>query len=260
MASELDVANIGLGKIGGAGEALNGNAFITNLNGTDKVSQWCKFSLPRMRRRVITDLATMKCPFRNTIRFKDLGAELASDSLPEIGQYDYAFNIPGDYLALVMQFNENYMQKRHASKGSQSTNCPIIYQCEVVANKAGTGKILLTDTLSNEGSTSAFIEYVIDLPSVGGWSEEMIDCVATLLASEVAPVLGKDIETSNIMLEKYLRVVVPKAQAANQMGYNATARSIKDFSGGRSSGLVNGNLGRDLGTYKTSTGLWRSIE
>ena len=260
MASELDVANIGLGKLGGSSEGANGNAFLTNLNGTDKVSQWCKFSFPRIRRRVISDLATAKCPFRNTIRFEDLGAELAADSLPEIGQYDYAFNIPGDYLGLVMQFNENYMQQRQASKGSQSTLSPIIYQCEVVANKAGTGKILLTNTLSNYAGTSAFIEYVIDTPSVGGWSEEMIDCVATLLASEVAAVLGKDIDTSDRMFEKYLRVTLPAAQAANQMGFNATSRSIKDFSGGRSGGIVGASLARDLGTYKDSTGLWRSIE
>lgn len=259
MPSELEVCNLGLGKLGGAGEALNGNAFLTNLNGSDKVSQWCKFALPRMRKRVIKDLATLKCPFRSTIRFKDLGSALSADALPEIGQYQYAFNIPGDYLELVMQFNENYMQKRQASKGSQSTLSPIIYQCEVIANKAGTGKILLTDTLSNYGGTSAFIEYVIDTPSVGGWSEEMINCVATLLASEVAPVLGKDIETAERLLERYLRVTVPAAQRANQTGFNATSRSIPDLSGGRSSGGFGVNLARDLGSYKGADGLWHDI-
>ena len=259
MPSETDIANLALGKLGGAGETLNGNAFLTNLNGSDKVTQWCKFALPIIRKRVIKDLATLRCPFRNTIRFKDLGAELAADTLPEIGQYLYAFNIPGDYLAFVMQFNENYMQQRQASKGSQSTLSPVIYQCEVVANKAGTGKILLTNDLSNYGGTSAFIEYVIDTPSVGGWSPEMIDCIATLLAAEVAPVLGRDVDTAERMFGRYLKVTVPNAQAANQTGFNATSRVIKDFSGGRSSGGINVGLRTDLGSYQGADGLWHDI-
>ncbi len=236
--TETDLCNKAGGKLGGFGDVLNGNAIIASIDGADKVSTFCKFSLPMVRRKAIADLANLGTPFRETIRFVDLGAELDSNALPEIGQYEHAFNLPGDYLGLVMQFNENFMQQRQASKGSQSTLVPIIYQCEIVADKAGTGKILLTNTLSNAENTSAFIEYVIDITEPNTFSPDLVECIATLLASVLAPVVGRDIETSDNMLIKYKEIAIPDAKRANQKGFNATVRSIPDLSGGRSQSRV----------------------
>ncbi len=259
MATETEIANLGLGKLGGAGEALGGNAFIDDINGTDKVSSWLKLNFPRARRRVITDLAVRECPFRSTVRFKDLGAELASSSIPEIGQYLYAFNLPGHCLAVVMQFNENYTATRNASRGSQSNIQPITYKWDMIANKAGTGKILLTNTLSNIANTSAFIEYVRDTPNTGGFSEELIDCIATLLASEVGPMVGyTDRKTADEMLFKYREIAIPNAQRANQFGFNNRVRQIPDVSGGRSSRATPA-LESSLGTYTDAQGNRRSI-
>lgn len=257
MATETEICNLGLGKLGGAGEALGGNAFITTIDGTDKVSAWCKLNFPRVRRRVITDLATRKCPFRSTIRFVDLGAEVSST--PEIGEYLYAFNLPGDCLAVVMLLDENYISTRNENRGSQSNNSPVTYNWEMVANSAGSGKILLTDKLTNVARTSAFIEYVIDTPNTGGWSEELIDCVATLLASEVGPMVGyTDRATSDQMRMMYEKIAIPNAQRANQYGFNNRNRNIPDFSGGRSSGGTPA-LERDLGTYVDANGNLRDI-
>ena len=258
MATETDICNLSLGKLGGAGEALSGNAFIGDINKTDKVSAWCKLNFPRARRRVITDLAVRGCPFRSTVRFKDLGSEL--DSTPEIGEYQYAFNLPGDCLVVVMQLNENYIAARRASRGSQSNTQIIEYNWEIVANSDGTGKILLTDALSNVDGDSAFIEYVIDTTATGGFSEEMIDCIATLLASEVGPMVGyTDRETSDEMLAKYLTIAIPNAQRANQFGFNSRVRRIPDFSGGRSGGIETPRLPTDLGTYLGADGLRHDI-
>lgn len=238
---ETDICNLGLGKIGGAGESELGTAFISDINNPDTVSSWCKLAFPQIRRRVISDLAAMQCPFRSTIRFKDLGAEVSST--PEIGEWCYAFNVPGSALEVVRQFDEYAIAKRTQPTPYQTRN-KVNFQYETIANSDGTGLILLTNTLSNIARDSAFIEMVIDTPNTAAFSVEMVDCIATLLASQVAPVIGKDIKTRQVMYAEYLRVAVPAAQAANQRGFNNTARNIPDYSGGRAKTIgVEGNYG-----------------
>jgi len=236
MASETQIANLALGKLGGAGDVLGGNAFITSIDGTDKVSSWCKLAFPRIRRRVIADLATSQAPFRSTVRFADLDAELSSGDLPEIGQYEHAFNLPGDCLVVIRQFSENSISSRD-SRAYRSMDTMVNYQWDVVANLAGSGKILLTDTLSNLNADSAFIEYVIDTPNTGGFTEGMIDCIATLLASEVAPVVGRGMDASDRMLVKYEQIVKPNAIKENLAGFNHSARQISNYRGGRSTSI-----------------------
>jgi len=233
MATETEICNIALGKLGGAGDVGGGNAFISSIDGSDKVSSWCKLVFPRVRRTVISDLATSKAPFRSTVRFKDLGAVISEANRPEIGNYTYAFNLPGDCLTVVSQFIEGSVvtrdQRAYSAPGGNVFN-----QWEVVANSSGTGKILLTDYLTNEDEDSAFIEYVIDTPATGGFSEELINCIATMLASEVAPMVGRDMEASNTMMAKYEQVVLPKAKKANLAGFNNSARNVSNYRGGRS--------------------------
>ncbi len=240
MPTESDICNLALGKLGGAGDVLNGNAFIDSIDGTDKVSSWCKISFPRTRRRVIKDLANRECPFRSTIRFKNLGTAISSDAVPEIGQWQHAFNLPGDCLEVVRQFSEAAIAIRTQPRPYQ-TGSQVNFQWETVASLKGNRKILLTNTLSNEAQDSAFIEYVIDTPGTGSFSEEMIECIATLLANGVAPVIQRDMQSAAFMLEQYLAVAVPNAQAANQRGFNNTARTIPDYSGGRSRVLPSRN-------------------
>ncbi len=240
MPSETDISNLALGKLGGAGDVLNGNAFIDSIDGSDKVSSWCKISFSRTRRRVIKDLATAECPFRSTIRFRDLGTALSDDAVPEIGQWACAFNLPGDCLEVVRQFDENAIFIRTQPRPYQ-TRSQVNFQWETIASLSGNGKILLTNTLSNEAQDSAFIEYVIDTPATGSFTEEMIECIATLLANGVAPVIGRDMQSAAFMLEQYWAVAVPNAQAANQRGFNNTARTIPDYSGGRSRVLPSRN-------------------
>lgn len=230
--TETEICNLGLGKIGGAGDVLNGNAFIASINGKDKVSTFCKFAFPRIRRRVIIDLAVSLAPFSSTKRFASLGAVLSASSLPEIGGYTYAFNLGGNCLAVVRQFDEGSIASRDR-KAYRATDIEVNYQWDVIANKAGSGKILVTDTLSNSGRDSAFIEYVIDTPKTGGFSEGMIDCIATLLASEISPVVGRDMESSNVLLAKYEQVVMPNAKKENLAGFNHSARKISNYLGGR---------------------------
>jgi hypothetical protein len=259
MPTPTDICNLGLGKLGGAGDAQSGTAFIASIDGDDKVSQWCKINFPRVRRRVIIHLALLKSPFRITVKLKDLGAQIADDSLPEIGQWRYAFDLPKDCLEVTSQFLELATSRRVYS-GSQSPVCPVTYRFETFGNKANDGKILVTDVFSNEACSSAFIDYVIDVENTGGYSEDLIDCIATLLSSEICPVVGRDMETANAQLVKYEQIVVPKAQAANQRGHDNTTKPIPDYSGGRSQGGVVPRRSTNLGTYLTANGNRESVQ
>ena len=251
MPSETNICNIALGKLGGAGDQEGGNAFIASINGSGKVPAWCKLNFPRARRRTIKDLAILECPFRATVRFKDLGTELSSGSLPEIGEYEHAFSLPGTCLEVVRQFDEVAIATRLQP---YQTGSAVNYQWETIANKNGNGTIFLTNRLTNADGDSAFIEHVIDTPLTGSWTEEMIECVATLLAHGVAAVVGRDMQASAFMLGQYLDVAVPNAQAANQRGFNATARTISDYSGGRSNGGRGIMASRDLGSFVNAAG------
>lgn len=258
MPTETDICNIALGKLGGAGDQSGGNAFISSIDGSDKISSWCKLNFPRSRRRTIKDLATRRCPFRSTVRFADLGSAVAAGSLPEIGEYLYAFNLPGDSLEVVRQFCEASIAGR-TEPWPANPSGSVNYQWETIANKDANGVIFLTNTLSDLEQNSAFIEYVIDTPLPNSFSEEMIECIADLLAHGVSPVAGRDMETAAFMLAQYLEVAVPNAQAANQMGFNNSARSVPDYSGGRSGSGAGVSRAGGLGTYRDAAGNRRSI-
>lgn len=224
MLTETDIANLAIGKIGGAGDALNGNATISSIDDNNKVAAWCKTLLPHCRRRSIKDLAKIGCPFRETLVFADLGAEVDADSLPETGQYTYAFDLPGDCLVVIKQFNETEIARRQSTVG---------HNWETVANKNRDGKLFLTDTLSNLDNTSAFIEYCIDIESPSIFSEELIECIATLMASALCPVLGKGMDEKKRMSIEYQFISVPDAQKFNQSQFNGRTDPTTDYTGGR---------------------------
>ena len=229
--TETDIANIALGKIGGAGDADSATAFIRSINGTDLVSTACKRFFPVCRRLVIAELAVLKTPFRETAKFKDLGTELDTDV--EIGQWQYAFNLPGDFLSMSMQFDESRMSERH--------NQNYQFRFDVVANAAQDGYILLTNDLSNYNDSaqqdSAFIEYAFDLKKTGAWSEGMVDCIATRLAAMLVPIVGKGISVRSLMMQEYKLVAIPFAQSFSQAQSNNSARTITNFLGGRNTTL-----------------------
>ncbi len=249
MGLETEISNLALAKLGGAGDQLNGNAFISDINDSNNVAAACKLFFPRVRRTVIIDLAVLECPFRATIRFAGLGTALSDDSVPEIGAWQCAFNLPGDCLQVISQFEESAISIRRGPRTYQ-TGSQVTYQWEVVADKDGKGKILLTNTLSNEAHDSAFIDFAIDTPETGSFTEGMIECIATLLAHSIAPLVGRDMESAAFLLQQYKAVAVPAAQAANQRGFNDTARIIPDYSGGRSKVLPHRNPTLGLGLIR----------
>lgn len=232
--TNTEIVNHGLGKIGGAGDQINGAAFISDITDTDKVTLWCAANLPRARVYSIIRLAQLKAPFRECTKFYDCGAELDADDLPEIGQWTYAFNLPADCLAVVRQFYESYISWRDQLE----------YQVnfDVVPNAGQDGLILLTDAYTNVLSddtttSSAFIEYCFNQTNTGIYSEALIECIATKLAADVCPVIGKDAAERRRMLLEFERISIPNAAAYNHAMRNIHAGIKSDFRGGRNSTL-----------------------
>ena len=80
----VDIANNAGGKLGGFGDQLGGNAFITAgqlTANTDKVSQWVNEKYPIVKKKVIKEFTSLECPFKETLKFADLGDDLKQDDV-----------------------------------------------------------------------------------------------------------------------------------------------------------------------------------
>jgi hypothetical protein len=223
--TETEIANLALIKAGGAGDQSSGAGVIVDINGSDVISQICKILLPVYRKKVIADLSAIKCVPREAIRYKDLGAALSSASLPEIGEWQYAFNLPSDCLAPVRQISEAYLL--------DSTKDMPEYRFGTIANKTATGIIFLTNDLTNADEDSAFIEYAIDIPNPKAWSESLKHCIITLYAAELCPMIGKKAEQRTALLAEYKQLTLPDVKKFISSSYNNFAKTIPDYKGGR---------------------------
>lgn len=338
----VDIANNAGGKIGGFGDQVSGEALTTAALLTadaDKVSKWINIKYPVIRKKIIKDFAAMKCPFRETLKFADLGDELKQydvaistivssstvvtvttdkvhrrstgdtvylagilpeddtydiegtlitslngttptitvidttsfslDSVtgvdatwlheedtgivsyvPEIGQWNYAFNLPSDYFAMVRHCDESYTIKDGVRRE---------YQYQTILNKDGDGLIMLTNDLTNAGADSAYIEYVIDQTTFTLFSPALEECIATLLAAELCPILGRNLEIRQRILIEYDQLAVPEAKRYNQSQFNNAAKVVTDFSGGRSGGGAIVACESQLGTYVDAQGNRKDI-
>jgi len=231
--TDIAVVNKALGIIGGAGDQINGEAFLTNLDGTDKVTIWVNSTYSIIRQKVISDLAVERCPFRETLQYADLGPQVDSTILPEIGNWQYAFFLPEDYLQIVAQI-QKYADVNYCR---QSQYCGQTYWKEypfdVLLNADGDGLLFVTNTLSNAAGDSAYIQYAIDQPNPVLFSPALLECFVTLLAAELCPVIGKDMRTSASLYGEYKNVSIKDAMRFNASQFNIGVKQVPDYLGGR---------------------------
>ena len=170
--------------------------------------------------------------------------------VPDIRPWQYAFKLPSDYLAMVRQTDEF-----PTTRGGVKTE----YQCRTITNKDGDGLLLLSNTLSNQKANGAYIEYVVDLTTFALFSIELEECIATLLAAELCPIVGRDLETRQAVLAEYEELTKPEAKRNVQSQYDNASHSVARYDG-RSfvSGVPTGRTS-DLGTYVSADGTRRSI-
>lgn len=212
--TKLQIVNRALGMISGAGDQINGQAFLPNLTGSDAVTNLINTVYDQIRQQVITDLALRKTPFRETVKYADLGAEVDTD-LPEIGAWEYVFELPDDCFIVVMQFKEDCLCSQKQLPD---------YQWEKILNSDGDGWLFLTNTLSNIDGDSAYIQYCIDQDDESMWSAPFASCVSCLLAAEIAPIINKNDEARKGFLAEYNTLWIPLAKRFNQSQYNYYAR------------------------------------
>lgn len=348
MATVLaDIANNAGIKIGGFGEQLGPSGQVTTAQltaNTDPISKAINTKYPVVRKKVIKEFAALGCPFRETMKFHDLGPDLKqydiaissievaastvvtittqkahgratganSDTVylddirqdsdedvddieqtlitslngtaetiivtsttaftiatagveaswvheantglisyvPDMGPWRYAFILPKDFFCMVRQTDES-----PASQNGVRTE----YQHQPILNRAGDGSLLLTNDLTNLNRNSAYIEYCIDQTTFAMFSPGFEESIAMLLAAELCPVVGRDLETRQAIIAEYKAVTIPEAKAENQSQLDNSAHYVPDYSGGRSSRGVVPGRGGDLGTYITAGGLRRKI-
>ena len=152
---------------------------------------------------------------------------------PEVGEWLFAFDLPDDCIEIVRQVDEGFVsdfQRRQE------------YRYDKILNTARDGWLFLTNNYSNIAGDSAFIEYAIDEDDTTLFDEQMVEAIATYLAAELCPVLGRNLEIRQQLLVEYDRYAVPNAMAYNASQKNNYVKKRVDFLGGR------GNISTPLST------------
>ncbi len=181
MPTETDLANGALAKASGAGDQESGTALIASINGTDRVSVRCKFLLPTIRKRVLSDLAEADAAPIEALQYLDLNAEITTTL--KMGGYTYAFNVPNNVIR-VMKQTEEVFNTLSRSIDDKPNKYPFQIRWQ------GTQQILFTNWLTNTAGNSAFVEVCIDQTNIGTWNEKLIEAVKTLLGAELVPTVG----------------------------------------------------------------------
>ena len=332
----VDIANNALGLYGGAADQSGGDGYISAAEITADTTTTAKrindfYAVAR--KEMISRFAEMGCPFRETVKFADLGDDLKADDItiesitvaagtfkitvvttkahnlttgntrflsdirgdlatdaadvtslngqnvtvavvdttsftidtlvgtaawdhventgliskaPETGAWTYAFTLPSDYFCMFRHTDESFTEKNNTRKK---------YQHQTVADRVGTGLVLLTNNLTNLGGDSAYIEYCIDLTAFALFSAIFEEVVTFLLGIKLCTnVGGRDLETRAALMTEYEAVMIPKGQAYNQSQFDNSVRYPPDYSGGRSTGGRGLRSRRDLGTFTNAGG------
>jgi hypothetical protein len=165
------LVNVGLAKLGGAGSGGDGSGLIADIDSlTDVNAVRCKAIFETCRQKVITDLANSGCPFKETLKFADLGTDLK--------QYDFdissiAIGAGTTYYVTVTTTeahglatgNTRYLTGIRGTGGIESLNNTL---------KTVTVTGLTTFTLDSTTGAAAWVHTastgkISQLPAIGEW-------------------------------------------------------------------------------------------
>ena len=209
VAALTTLANYALSKIGGGGENL-GKYRIGSIDDDNNTAQLMLEMWPQIRKEVMT-----RTFWTSATKYAELGAEVDV----ERAGWEFAYDLPTDYLGRARQINET----AHRSTKARFT---FEYDKEIVQRR------LFTNNQSNEDGDSAFIKYIFNLTDVDKFDPHLYNAVATKWASEVSGILTADggIRRRELLLE-YQDLVLDVAIGENQM------QNGDDFNMGRYSAL-----------------------
>jgi hypothetical protein len=303
-ATETAVANLALSKLS-IGRITN----IDTVGDGTTTEEKCKVLLPACRQGVVEEFASMDAPFRETLKYTDLGDDLKDSDIeisnisvgagptytvtitteddhglttgdkrfllgivgdggitslnnkvytitdtgdktltldsttgsadwvytergrlslaPNIGEWQHAFNLPTDFYCMSKQIRPEHCFVRRCEQEK--------YPFAVILNKEGTGKILLTNNLTNRSHTSAFVEYCIDPTDPTMWSQSLTNCVVTIMAAELSPALvtSEGGKRRYFIGQEYLTIVMPNAKRFNLSQEQEPISKGTNYLGGR---------------------------
>lgn len=193
MASDVTVSNLckdALDKIGGGDAKFT----IESINDGSATANLCLRKYPQVFKEVLC-----RAWWNEATKFADLGGELSG---VEKAGWEYAFNLPSDYLGKCKQINQDYYY---------STKIIIEYDKMIMQGK------LFTNNYSNTDGDSAFIKYIFNLTDVSKFSPLLYAAVATKLAAELSPsiLVDKGNVRRYFLLQEYESIVLPLAEGEN---------------------------------------------
>ena len=183
---EIEICNLALAKVGGGIDTVT----ITSLSGTDPTSVLCKLLYTPKREIVLKRMKPQECLYY---------AELTASSFSgEKAEWDYVFDLPSGCLQVCRQIDEQWHK--------------ITYPHEIKQGK------LFTNVYSNEDGDAAYIEYVKNETDASVFSVEVVDAIATLIASDLCPrIPGGEWgwKRRQELLEEFETLVLPNAIGIN---------------------------------------------
>lgn len=187
-----DLANYALAKIGGSlGDADSWE--LASINGSTKEAELMLLLYNRVRREVLLRMRP-KCARKY--------AELTTaNTSVERADWEYAFDLPSDYLGHARQIWEDY----HRTSRTRPE-----YRLEV--DHEIVQGALLTNNYTNTDDDGAYIEYTFNQTDVGEFTDNVYEAIATKLAAEASPGILRDGgQRRAMLLDEYENVVLGRA-------------------------------------------------
>lgn len=185
----VNICNKALAKLGGGEDTRT----ITALGIVgDPTSELCELFYTPVRKEVLKRMEPQECTY-----YVDLGDE--SSFSGEKADWTYVFDLPSDNLKVLRQVDEG--------------NHRVEYRYDIKQNQ------LFTNILSNTDRDSAYIEYVKNETDGDVFSNEVVETMATLLSSLLAPrIVGgeRGDVIADKQYEKYEKVILPTSIGINR--------------------------------------------
>jgi len=189
------LANYALGKCGGGGIDL-GNYRIADINDDSPTAKKMLAIWPQTRKEVLK-----RAWWTSATKYADLGTEIDVTR----ADWEYAFNLPADYLGRCQQISESYHRSTKAEYSYQ-------YDKEIVQGR------LFTNVYTNTDGDSAYIRYIADVTNVGNYDALLYEAIALKWGAEMSGVLTADGgNRRGQMLNEYDAYVLIIAKGENAM-------------------------------------------
>lgn len=181
---------------------------ITSIDDGSTNANWCATFWPNTRKS-----ALMSADWS----FASARAVLTQDPVAPAFEFSYQYVLPTDFL-IIREYN-----------GAILTPSAVDPQWWYVM--AGRYRIEGLRLLTNEAEVK--IRYTKDVTDPEQWSPLFYKYARTLLASELAPAIGKDVSKGNAFMEKAEAMELPKAAGIDGQQGTITPYRVDDLTRGR---------------------------